>query len=270
MKYTVFGASGFIGSELALFLRDNNIDVYTPKRDDPGIYTQELGIVIYCAGNGDCGKQPLNVLNANTVLLSSIITRCNFTRLVYLSSTRVYMNSMDSNESADLIVGESDNRRLFNLTKLVAEELCLKSEKDCVIVRPANVYGKAFSSPLFLPAITRDAILNGVVNMYVSPEYNKDYVSVHDVVDAIYFLSQNTLKHRIYNIASGINTRAIEIAEILQKKTACQIVWHESKQEEIFPVTNISRLKSEMNFEPKNVLDDMSGMIDNFRVIINA
>lgn len=270
MKYTVFGASGFIGSELVSFLRNNNIEVYTPQRDDPEIYTQDLGIVIYCAGNGDCGKNPLNVLNANTVLLSSIITRCNFTRLVYLSSTRVYINSMDSEESADLIVGGNDNRRLFNLTKLVAEELCLKSEKDCIIVRPSNVYGKAFSSPLFLPAITRDAITKGIVNMYVSPEYNKDYVSVHDVIDAIYFLSQNTLKHSIYNIASGINTRASEIAEILQKKTSCQIIWHDFRQEEKFPITNINRLKSEMKFVPQNVLDDMSGMIDNFKAIINA
>lgn len=270
MKYTVLGASGFIGAELVSFLRSNNIEVYTPKRDDPGIFTRDLGIVVYCAGNGDCERNPLNVYEANIVLLSKIIKQCKFTRLVYLSSTRVYMNSMDSNESADLLIGQSDNRRLFNLTKLVAEELCLKSEKDCIIVRPANVYGKAFTSPLFLPAITRDAIINGIVNMYVTPEYNKDYVSVHDVVDAIYFLSRNNIKHRIYNVASGINTQASRIAEVLQKKTDCQIIWHDSKQTEKFPVTNINRLRSEMNFVPKNVLDDMSGMIDNFKAIING
>ncbi|WP_337242221.1 NAD-dependent epimerase/dehydratase family protein, partial [Proteus faecis] len=74
----------------------------------------------------------------------------------------------------------SDNRRLFNITKLAAEEICLKSNKNITIIRPSNVYGTAINSSLFLPSIVRDAIQKKEINMFVSPEYSKDYISVND------------------------------------------------------------------------------------------
>ncbi|MCV5223230.1 NAD-dependent epimerase/dehydratase family protein, partial [Escherichia coli] len=99
-------------------------------------------------------------------------------------------------ETDDLLVTAGDNRKLFNLTKLVAEELCIKSERDVTVVRPSNVYGLALNSTLFLPSIIRHAINNGEINMFVAPEYAKDYVSVNDVAKACVLLAekQNTNK----------------------------------------------------------------------------
>lgn len=59
------------------------------------------------------------------------------------------MNGDESSETSDLIIRQDDNRRLFNLTKLVAEELCFKSGKPFTIVRPSNVYGVALKVPCF-------------------------------------------------------------------------------------------------------------------------
>lgn len=109
-------------------------------------FYKDTGIVIYCAGNGDCQNTPFNVFQANCALLSDILQHSKFNRLVFMSSTRVYMNGNDTQENADLVVCRDDARRLFNLTKLVSEELCLKSGKDIVIVRPSNVYGVALNS----------------------------------------------------------------------------------------------------------------------------
>ncbi|OAT17488.1 dTDP-glucose 4,6-dehydratase [Buttiauxella noackiae ATCC 51607] len=270
MKFTVLGGSGFIGSEVIKKLKSDNNTIYSPKRNDPLIFKDELGTVIYCAGNGDCLNAPFAVQEANVELLAGILTHGRFRRLIYLSSTRIYMNSKFSHENSDVSISNNDGRKLFNLTKMVGEELCLKSNRDCVIIRPSNVYGKAFNSNLFLPSITRDAIAKGLVNMYVTPEYSKDYVSVSDVVDAILFLSQNENKHEIYNVASGHNTTAGEIALLLKGKTNCDIVWHKCSQNEYFPITNIRRLQSEMNFVPKNVLEDMGEMIDDFQNILQV
>lgn len=265
--YTVFGGRGFIGSEIVKQLNLLGHNVFVPERDDQSIYHKDLGIVIYCAGHGDCKNAPFAVLEANVSLLSSLLQNASFDRLLYMSSTRVYMNQEVSFESADLTVCVDDNRRLFNLTKLVAEELCLKSNKDVCIIRPSNVYGVALNSALFLPAITRNAINFGKIEMYISKKYAKDYVCVDDVVNACIRLSMiDDAKGKIINIASGYNVTADEIAEVLQRVTNCEVIWHEVKfANEHFPVTNIDLLKKLIkDYSPRNVLDDLQEMISDF------
>lgn len=267
-KYTVFGGRGFIGNEIVEQLRLQHHDVWVPERDDKSIFAQDLGIVIYCAGNGDCQKTPFNVFQANSALLADILQHSTFSRLVYMSSTRVYMNGNETDEAADLIVSEDDGRRLFNLTKLVAEELCLKSGKDIVIVRPSNVYGVALNSPLFLPSITRNAINNGHIDMFIDRHYEKDYVAVEDVASVCVALSQNdAASGKIYNIAAGYNTTAEEIAEVLVRSTGCTVTWHQRAfPREVFPVTDIASVLSLIpHFTPRNVLGDVEDMVSRFK-----
>ncbi|MUH96725.1 NAD-dependent epimerase/dehydratase family protein [Aliivibrio fischeri] len=260
-KFTVFGGRGFIGSAFVKELRTQGHDVFVPEREDLSIYEDDLGTVIYSAGYGDCQNDPFNVLQANVVLLSSLLEKSKFNQLVYISSTRVYMNQDESFEDSDVTVCSKDNRRLFNLTKLTAEELCLRSTRECLIIRPSNVYGLALDSNLFLPSIIRDAINNRVVNMYVPKNYAKDYIYVNDLVkDVLYILSINR-SQCIYNIGSGVNITSQQLANIIQDKTACDIIWHENSCEETFPITSIV-LK---NRKKRSVLDDLSTMIADFK-----
>ncbi|ELH8610902.1 NAD-dependent epimerase/dehydratase family protein [Enterobacter asburiae] len=268
-QYTVIGGRGFIGNEIVEQLKELKHDVWVPQRDEQTLFTKDLGTVIYCAGNGDCQNTPFNVFQANCALLSDVLQYSKFNRLVFMSSTRVYMNGSDTRENADLVVSEDDARRLFNLTKLVSEELCLKSGKDIVIVRPSNVYGVALNSPLFLPSITRNAINNGHIDMFIDRHYEKDYVSVEDVAEACINLSQNkNTSGNIYNIAAGYNISAEQIADVLVQTTNCTVTWHErSFPREVFPVNDISILKSVMpGYNPRNVLDDIENMVTRFRV----
>jgi nucleoside-diphosphate-sugar epimerase len=263
--YTVFGGRGFIGSEIVIQLQAKGHTTFIPARDDTSLFERELGIVLYCAGNGDCKNTPFSVLEANVSLLAQILQHANFERLLYVSSTRVYMNQASANEHANLTVCVDDNRRLFNLTKLVAEELCLKSGRNVCIVRPSNVYGVALNSKLFLPSIIKDSIETGVVNMYVPDSYSKDYVFIKDVVSAIYKISKKeVIKHKVINIASGINTKAKDIASVLMGKTNCTIVWHGSETKELFAPIDISIIKKEIEFQPRNVLDDLEDMISKY------
>ncbi|MGK7286602.1 NAD-dependent epimerase/dehydratase family protein [Buttiauxella agrestis] len=267
-KYTVFGGNGFIGSHIVKKLEDAGYDAWVPARDDDSIYTQDLGVVIYCAGNGDCANTPFNVVEANITLFAKLVEKANFQKLIYVSSTRVYMNGPGSSENDDLIICNDDNRRLFNITKLAAEELCIRSGRNVLIVRPSNVYGLALNSALFLPSIIRHAINNGEVNMFVKPAYTKDYVSVNDVADSCIYLSEaDTEKGHIYNIAAGYNTNAQSIADVLEKHTQCKINWHEVNfPRESFPVTDISAIKTiYKDYNPRNVLKDLEFMIDNFK-----
>lgn len=262
--YTVIGGRGFIGSEIVDILLANGETVVVPPRDDNSLFEKDLGIVIYAAGNGDCANSPFDVYKSNTELLAKLLERAQFLKLIYISSTRVYMEQAGACESDDLTVCSSDERRLFNLTKLVSEELCLKSNRETVIVRPSNVYGLALKSKLFLPSIIRNAISNRHIDMYVAPKYAKDYVSVTDVAELIYRISQNN-KHKIYNIASGLNTAAFDIAELIEKKTDCTVKWHHGFKGEYFPPTDNTRTVNEFEYTYSNVLSDIETMIDNFK-----
>jgi nucleoside-diphosphate-sugar epimerase len=269
--YTVIGGHGFIGNEIVNKLLQLGHEVFVPKRDDPKLHNEPLGTVIYCAGHGDCQGNPIKVFNSNTKLVADLIQHASFTRFVYISSTRLYMGQETADEQQNLSIITTDNRRLFNLTKLVSEELCLLSNDDVIIVRPSNVYGVAINSPLFLPAITRNAINNGVVDMYVTPQYNKDYVAVSDVANAVCLLAEKSkLKNKIFNIASGINTSASEIANVLAQETGCDINWHKGTTDEVFPITSITAIKEEINFTPLNVLDDLKKMVADFKQTIAA
>ncbi|WP_068711523.1 NAD-dependent epimerase/dehydratase family protein [Vibrio tritonius] len=262
-RITVIGSSGFIGSAVRNKFQLEGYDVYAPARHDLD-FSLNLGIIIYCAGYGDCNR-PNDVLDANINYLRDILDRANFEKLIYLSSTRVYMGSNSANESSDLVLEINDNRKLFNLTKLVAEDLCLNSNKNTIVVRPSNVYGLALNSSLFLPSIIKDAINKNVVNMYVDKTYSKDYVSVLDVVDIIFRLSMTNNEFEVYNIASGENVTAEDIASILVSNTGCKVIWHDNNVTDVFPVTSISRLKYEFNYKPSCVLSDLKMMILDYK-----
>lgn len=269
MNYTVFGGKGFIGSEVVRQLHKDGVEIFVPEKNDNIVFDRELGTVIYCAGFGDCKNDPFKVLDSNVTLLNSLLRKSKFEKLIYISSTRLYMNQISSSENSNLTVTINDERRLFNLTKLTAEELCLRSNRNISIVRPSNVYGLALNSPLFLPAITRDAINKGLVNMYVSPRYSKDYVSVLDVAEIIIKISKKEqLNREVYNIASGVNTSAGQIADILTAETGCDVHWHRIYDEEEFPVTSIQKIKDEFNFSPRCVLSDLKSMIIDFKKVL--
>lgn len=267
-NYTIIGGNGFIGSHIVSLLEKCGHEVFVPERNACQQLEGPLGNVIYCAGNGDCAKSYFSVLEANTVLLAKLLQNAEFDKLIYISSTRVYMNNERAEEVDNLIITTDDNRRLFNLTKLVAEELCLKSDCNVTVVRPSNVYGLALNSTLFLPSIIRHAINNGEINMFVAPEYAKDYVSVNDVAQACLWLAEHdNCDKQIYNVASGFNVTAKEIADVIQHETGCKINWHEGNfPREEFPTTSISKLTT-LNpaYKPQNVLDDLKIMVTSYK-----
>lgn len=267
MKFTVVGATGFIGKELVNFLRSENHEVLEIKKEIPSS-SVALGVVIYCAGYGDCMNGSENVIDANVGFLSKIIVSGSYEHLFYLSSTRVYLHNTDSKEESDVLLKNSDSRRLFNISKLAAEELCLRYTEKTTILRPSNIYGLAIKSPLYLPAIVRDALLKKEVNMFVSPNYSKDYLLVSSLVEAIYKLASKTkLEHRCYNVASGVNVSASELSELIRSETKCEIKWHDvdESKEDFFPETDINRLQEEIDFQPSMVIDDIPKMITMFR-----
>lgn len=264
-EYTVVGASGFIGQNVAGFLEKKGFTVLKIKRDILQYQDINLGTIIYCAGYGDCNKSPANVVDANLTFLNSILTNCSYNKLLYISSTRVYLEQKSSDEFDNISISKDDPRSLFNLSKLTAESLLEKYE-NTVSLRVSNVYGDAYNSSLFLPSIVRDAITCNHMDIYTTPDYAKDYINVTDLCQVIYSLSEkNQLNHNVYNVASGTNVCSRAIVETIQQNTNCLVTWHKVNKEDHFPCISIKRLKNEIAFNPQNVIDDLLEMITLFK-----
>jgi nucleoside-diphosphate-sugar epimerase len=265
--YTVVGSTGFIGKNLLHFLKERGENVLEVNRTLPN-KNVSLGTVVYCAGFGGC-NEPQKVIDANLNFLLELLNTCSYERIFYISSSRLYLGSANGAENASLIISTDDKRSLFNLSKLTAEKLSIDNSKF-VSLRVSNVYGDAFKSPLFLPTIIRDALKNKKIKMFTSKEYAKDYINVFDVCSAIYLLSKkNVLSHDLYNIACSENVSADDILNEIAKHIDFSVDWLTTGVDEIFPVISTERLRSEIDFKPSSVIDDISHITNLFKANID-
>lgn len=264
-KCLVIGGRGFIGSQIVSDLESSGCDVDIPERGDVSFFQTSYDAIVYAAGYGVCTK-PIDVIEANVNFFNEVLFKANYEHLIYISSTRLYMATPNTNEDIDLHVPQKDERKLFNLSKLVSEEVARLSGKNVTVIRPSNVYGTALNSNLFLPMIIKNALIHNKIDMYVEPEYEKDYVSVDDVSHFVTKCVNDGFKcFNVYNVASGVNVSAKSIAEIIQKETNCQVNWHTGFVGEAFTPINIDKSKRNCNFKPKHLLDELPDIISGFK-----
>lgn len=251
MKFTVLGASGFIGSHLVEHLGSGGHECLTPGRRDPAIFEKELGHVIYCVGlTADFRQRPYDTVEAHVCHLSGILQRAKFDSLLYLSSTRVYMHSNTAMETTSLLVNPSDPSDLYNLSKLMGESLCLAIPNPNVrIARLSNVYGRNADPQNFLFAVLREAVENGKVLLQTSLDSSKDYVDVNDVVNLLPKIAISG-RHRIYNVASGTNLDNGELVRAVCQQTGCEVEVRQGARTITFPPIDIQRIRDEFDFSP--------------------
>ena len=91
-RFTVLGATGYVGSRLAVYLRSQGFEVLTPARHDPVIFNQPLGHLMYCIGlTGNFRTRPFDTVQAHVEVLSSVLKRADFESLTYLSSIKTWI-----------------------------------------------------------------------------------------------------------------------------------------------------------------------------------
>ncbi len=260
VKFTVFGSTGFIGSNLVHYLKTLGVDVFTPPRGNFS-FTRDLGHVVYCIGmTADFREKPFDTIRSHICLLLEIFEKTNFDSFVYLSSTRVYSRATSSHEDSVLGAVPCDPEDLYNLSKMMGESVCLSSKLHNVkIIRLSNVYGSDFQSKNFLFSIIRDAVSNKKIILKTNPASEKDYINIKDVVEIIPKISVEG-KHKIYNVASGQNISHKEIVDYLRKKTGCLLEVEPNSKQVIFPRIDISRVQNEFGLSPSSLLSNLSDL----------
>ena len=248
-RFTVLGATGFIGRHLLAHLERQGEEVFAPGRDDPAILGSDLGHVVYAIGlTADFRSRPFDTVEAHVCRLATILESATFDSLVYLSSTRVYAGSESGSEEAKLRVDPTVPGDLYNLTKLTGESLCFAHPSpDVRVARLSNVFAASPDAMAktedFLPALIRAATDDGRIRLETAPDSTKDYVWMGDAVRALHRIATDGA-HRLYNIASGRNVSNGDIVGALQKITGCEIDVAPGAPRAVYPTIDVARIGS--------------------------
>jgi nucleoside-diphosphate-sugar epimerase len=193
-----------------------------------------------------------------------VIKNHDFDTLTYLSSARVYQGNCEPcTEESTIQANPSDANDLYNISKIMGEAVCFASGKKVRVVRLSNVYGNDFNSDNFLSSVIRDAVLKEKIILNTSLDSEKDYISIHDVVDIIPRIAENG-QFSLYNIASGRNISNQEIMEKLQDLTDCEILVNPDAKKVRHPRISIEKIQKEFSFSPAFLLRDLQKLIIQF------
>lgn len=260
MNFTVLGASGFIGSNLVPWLQSQGFSCWTPRRGED-LLSRPLGHAICCIGlTADFRKRPYDTVRAHVCYLLDILEKAEFTSFLYLSTARIYKGAATTHEDAILNINPLLRGDLYNMSKIMGECLCLTSGRPNVrIARLSNVYGRDFLSENFLSRVIRDAVDNHKVVLETTMASEKDYVYIDDVVR---LLAQIALsgRHRVYNVASGVNTTNEALIAEIQQVTGCTVEMAKGATTVVFPPICIDRILDEFAFT-RSLLHSLLGNI---------
>ena len=247
-KFSIFGASGFIGSHLCEYLAREGHDVVPILRGSFPAKHANVGHAIYCIGlTADLSTQLVETTTAHVSLIADIVENQRFDSLVYLSTTRVYMGSQTSDEDAPLLVRPSDVKHVYILSKLTGEAVCLA--RGFRVARLSNVLGPRDHSERFIASLLKDAENTGRVVFRTSPQSAKDYIDIGDACRLVVDIALRG-QRQIYNVASGTAIDNRTIARMLAEQTGAQVSFAPSSPTISFPPIDISRVKTEFGFCP--------------------
>ncbi|HTP63206.1 MAG TPA: SDR family oxidoreductase, partial [Burkholderiales bacterium] len=221
MIHTILGARGFIGGRLAQRLHSAGLECFAPDRGDERVFSgTPLGIVFYCVGmTADYLSNPGATVEAHVGLLSRLLKTGAFSRLIYLSSTRLYDSnpSTVAKESDPLALASSNPRHLYDLTKALGENLSLTASGGRgSVARLSCVYDAAPGAPGFMSELITQLRANQDVHIDSSPGIVRDYIALDDVVEALLAIA-NHRESGIFNVASGENTSNADIAAFVNR-----------------------------------------------------
>ncbi len=255
IKYTIFGHSGFLGSNIVKYLKKKKYEVFLPSRNKIK-FSKNLNNVIYCIGSDNVLENPEKGIESNLKLLSKILLKNKFKKFIFISSTRVYLNSKNTKENDNIKININSKDYFYNLLQASSENLCLSQKnKNIKVVRLSNLYGFNFKKQTYLlPNLIRNSKKNKKINISINKKSKKNYLNIYDAIGIIIKIV-NRSKYRLYNIASDKRVTIEKIALVIKKLTNCKIIYSNQKIKYDEPIINISRIKKEYKFVPKNNLD---------------
>lgn len=254
-KILIFGASGYLGSNLSSFLDDHGYDVTIARRHG-SLFTNvnfkhidiinykkkflinilnNFDTILYASGanSKDCENNPEETLISNFINPQKLIeasTNSNVSSFIYFSSIHVYSRKFKGNYNED---SSTTNFHPYSLYKIGIENYLKwcseRSNLNVIINRISNCYGYYDSNSniswnLVVNEFCNSAILERKITINSKFNSLRNYISVNDFMKILNHQLKNInsfSKEQVFNIVSNTNLDLLGIANFISKR--CKI-----------------------------------------------
>jgi len=205
-KISVFGGTGFIGSE---FCKKYSENVIVLDRNEIEPKSKEVLYLISTVDNYNVLNNVTVDIETNLIHLMKVLENCKGKDITFnfVSSWFVYGDT-------DLPAKETSvckPKGFYSITKYTAEMLiesfCKTFNIKYKIIRLGNVIGnndgKVSKKKNALQYLLNELKLNNPINLYNNGNFYRDFISVSDVADGLKFIIDNGLDKETYNLSNG-------------------------------------------------------------------
>ncbi len=275
------GASGFIGTHLAVELRRQGAEVLTltdrdgyridvrdwPRVRDSGGKLGRVDAVYHLAALMSVPysfENPRETYEVNILGTLNILELCrlyNVGKVVFASSyVYGYPQYLPVDEEHPLHPNSPYAR-----SKVVGEGLCKAYYEDyglnCIILRPFNIYGEGQSDRFLIPSILKQLTGGDGRIELMDPEPRRDFLYISDAIEAYVKAGQYTKSDfEIFNIGSGVSYSVDEIVSRILEAWGQEVTvsYHRLRRrgEIMDVVANVQKAKEELGWEPKVGLEE--------------
>ncbi|NQV77372.1 MAG: SDR family oxidoreductase [Lutibacter sp.] len=254
-KILVFGANGYLGSNMVSFLVNHDYDITIARRHgslitnsnfkhiDIANYQEfflinilnDFHTILYASGSNsrECENKPKEALISNFINPQKIInaaTKSNVSSFIYFSSIHVYAREFKGNYNER---SQTSNFHPYALFKIGIENYLKwcskKSNLNVIINRLSNCYGfydpnSNISWNLVVNEFCNSAILDRKITINSKFNSLRNYISVNDFMKILNNQLKNInsfSKEQVFNIVSNTNLDLLEITNLISKR--CKI-----------------------------------------------
>lgn len=260
IKICITGCSGFIGSNLNIYLKQRKEIQIIPffgnlfdKKEIENFFAKNKNInqIIYLVGGffGDFEElYRLNVLTVHNLLVEA--SKRKVKKIIFASTGAVYgePKRLESIESDPICPNT-----VYGLTKMMAEEVIRYFANnyglDYVILRFPNIYGPGQTKGVIFNFL-KDIRERGKITVNGDGKQTRNFLHVTDACLAIE-KSIFYKKSGIFNISNPQNISILDLIKIFKKRYIFEVVYQKANNNLQNLSLNINKAKKELRFYPK-------------------
>ena len=231
----LLGGTGFIGSALAVRLRQERLSVHVVGSNDLHMLEHLLpncSTVIHLASattpSASSAQPALEQANLDLTLhLVQCLQRQPDTHLIYFSSGgTVYGNPLQLPVSEDAAIAPISP---YGVAKVAQENICqgLRAQGNAVtILRPSNAYGPyqtARSGFGLVRTLLEHARTGTTMEIWGDGENVRDYLYIDDIVESTLCLTRLQQDSGTYNLGSGVGHSINQVKNLVEQVTGLPV-----------------------------------------------
>jgi UDP-glucose 4-epimerase len=307
MNILLFGAAGFIGTNLTLSLSknpNNKITLVDVNKDffHPDVRAENVSMVESPVNqNADfkslfrdqdviyhlvsttvpttSNQQVADELTANVVMTARLLdacVSCGVQKVVFISSG----GTVYGKESRCPLKEETQTNPItsYGVQKLTIEKLLYLYNYmyglDYRAIRLANPYGPYQRPNGILGAVTTftyKALNREPIFVYGDGSVVRDFIYIDDAVRGILTIADGDSEHKTFNLGSGYGTSICQVLDRIQStlQIPLDIVWQEGRKVDV-PVNFLDITRYEMQYGPLNAISMQEGIRKTAEFMMNA